>query len=144
MVHVFKLRLEIFLDLPLAKIRRCVLIVHLVVDEDGRHVGVSVPLRWSPDPIGPRRDRQRPRAQPLAPVRARPPQRAGVGVDLVDVGPAANLRRVGAREDDRQELDEGEDGAHPGVAQENRHDLPLELGLDHLEAAVRVDLVRDG
>ena len=136
----------IFLNLPLAHIHLglCVLHVHLVVDEDRRHVGVSVSLRRSPDPVGPRRDRQRPSAQPLAPVRARPPQRTSVGVYLVHVIPAADLCRVGAREHDRQELDERKDGPHPRVPQEDGHDLPLELGLDDVEAAVRVDLVRDG
>ena len=121
--------------------------MHLVVGEDRRHVGVDVTLRRSPNPVGPRRDRREraPRAQALAPVRARPPQRSSVGVDFFhSVVPAADLRRVGAREDDRQELDEREDGPHAGVTQEDGHDLPLELGLDDVEAAVRVDLVRDG
>ena len=136
--------IDSFSDLPLVHIGLCVLVVQLVVDEDGGHVGVGVPLRRPPDPVGPGRDGQRSRAEPLAPVGAGPAQRAGVGVDLVDVVPAADLRRVGAGEDDGQQLDEGEDGAHAGVAQEDGDDLPLQLGLDDVEAAVRVDLAGDG
>ena len=48
---------------------------------------------------------------------------------------------VGAGEDDAEELDEGEEGADGGVAEEDGHDLGVELVGHDGEAAVGVDLV---